>query len=138
MSQFDQLVRLRTWELDEKRRAMGVLLEEQALLVAEGEAMERELEHEKRTAGGSLDARSVLEAYMAHFKQRQEVLAQRMAAKQSEIDAANEEVLDAYQELRKAEAVQEEHAAREALRIGRLEQMELDEIALNMTKRRRT
>ncbi|WP_420404632.1 hypothetical protein [Nisaea sp.] len=136
MSQFEQLVRLRTWELDEKRRAMGALLAEEAALHSEREGMAREMEMEKQAAGTSLDARLALEGYMAHFKLREKALADRIAAKQSEIDAANEEVLDAYQELRKAEAAQEQHAAREAERIARLEQMELDEIALNIMKRR--
>ena len=49
----------------------------------------------------------------------------------------NEEVLESYQELCKAEAVLEEHKTQEAERIGRLEQMEIDEIALNMMERRR-
>lgn len=136
MSQFDQLVRLRTWELDEKRRAMAALLEEEAVLVGESDEMVLELEREKQAAGNSLDARRTLEGYMIHFKQRQQALATRIAEKRAEIDAANEEVLDAYQELRKAEAVQEEHATREEQRIARLEQMEIDEIALNMMKRR--
>ncbi|UUX50521.1 flagellar FliJ family protein [Nisaea acidiphila] len=136
MSQFEQLVRLRTWELDEKRRAMGVLLEEEAAMIAETEEMDREFEREKQAAGGSLEARRTLEAYMVHFKQREQALAGRIAQKRTEIDAANEEVLDAYQELRKAEAAQEQHEAREAERVARLEQMELDEIALNMMKRR--
>lgn len=136
MSQFEQLVRLRTWELDEKRRAMGALLAEESALIAEAEAMEREFQKEKQAAGASLEARRTLEGYMIHFKQREIALENRIAAKRAEIDAANEEVLDAYQELRKAEAAQEQHAAREAERIARLEQMEMDEIALNIMQRR--
>lgn len=136
MSQFGQLIRLRTWELDEKRRAMAALMDEEGAMLAEGKAMDRELEREKKAAAGSLDARSTLEAYMAHFKQRKKKLAERIAAKRQEIAAANEEVLDAYQELRKAEAVQEEYEARESERLARLEQLELDEIALNMMQRR--
>lgn len=136
MSQFEQLVRLRTWELDEKRRAMGALLADEAALRAEQEAMAREFEMEKQAAGASFEASRALEGYMVHFKQREKALADRIAAKRAEIDAANEEVLDAYQELRKAEAAQEQYEAREAERIARLEQMELDEIALNISMRR--
>ncbi|WP_193170280.1 flagellar FliJ family protein [Nisaea nitritireducens] len=137
MSQFEQLIRLRTWELDEKRRAMGVLLQEEAGLLAESEAMQRELDREKQAAAGSLEARRTLEAYMSHFKSRVQAQDQRIEAKRREIDAANEEVLESYQELCKAEAVLDEHKTREAERIGRLEQMEIDEIALNMMKQRR-
>ena len=137
MSQFEQLIRLRTWELDEKRRAMGVLLQEEAAFLAESDAMQHEFDREKQAAAGSLEARRTLEAYMHHFKARTKALEERIQAKRREIDAANEEVLDCYQELRKAEAVMEEYKAREAERIGRLEQMEIDEIAINMMKRRR-
>ena len=137
MSQFEQLIRLRTWELDEKRRAMGVLLQEEAAFLAESDAMQHEFDREKQAAAGSLEARRTLEAYMHHFKTRTKALEERIQAKRREIDVANEEVLDCYQELRKAEAVMEEYKAREAERIGRLEQMEIDEIALNMMKRRR-
>lgn len=137
MSQFQQLTRLRTWELDEKRRVMGVLLQEEAALQAQADAMQREFEREKQAAAGSLEARRTLEAYMHHFKTRVQAQQELIAAKKREIDAANEEVLDAYQELCKAEAVMNEHEAREAQRLGRLEQMEIDEIALNMMKQRR-
>lgn len=136
MSQFEQLIRLRTWELDEKRRAMGVLLQEEAGLLAEADAMKREFDREKQAAAGSLEARRTLEAYMHHFKTRSKAQHERIEAKRREIDAANEEVLESYQELCKAEAVLEEHKAREAERIGRIEQMEIDEIALNMMKQR--
>ncbi|MEQ8332899.1 flagellar FliJ family protein [Nisaea sp.] len=137
MSQFQQLTRLRTWELDEKRRAMGVLLQEEAALQAQADAMRREFEREKQAAAGSLEARRTLEAYMHHFKTRVQAQQEMIEAKKREIDAANEEVLDAYQELCKAEAVMDEHEAREAQRLGRLDQMEIDEIALNMMKQRR-
>ncbi|MEP6148721.1 MAG: flagellar FliJ family protein, partial [Nisaea sp.] len=92
---------------------------------------------EKQAAAGSLEARRTLEAYMQHFKARVHAQNERIEAKRREIDAVNEEVLDSYQELCKAEAVRDEYNAREAERIGRLEQMEIDEIALNMMKQRR-
>ena len=74
---------------------------------------------------------------MQHFKSRLQAQNEQIEAKRREIDAANEEVLESYQELCKAEAVLEEHKTQEAARIGRLEQMEIDEIALNMMERRR-
>ena len=138
MSQFEQLVRLRTWELDEKRRAMGFLLEEEASLLAEADAMQHELDREKQAATASLEARRTLEAYMQHFKSRVQAQNERIKAKRREIEVANEGVLDSYQELCKAEAVLEEHNSQEVERIGRLEQMEIDEIALNMMKQRRS
>lgn len=137
MSQFEQLIRLRTWELDEKRRAMGLLLQDEAGLLAESDAMQREFDREKQAAAGSLEARRTLEAYMSHFKERVREQDERIEAKRREIDAANEEVLECYQELCKAEAVLDEHKTREAERIGRIEQMEIDEVALNMMKQRR-
>ncbi|WP_028464599.1 flagellar FliJ family protein [Nisaea denitrificans] len=137
MSQFEQLIRLRTWELDEKRRAMGMLLQEEAGLLAESDAMQREFEREKQAAAGSLEARRTLEPYMHHFKSRLRALEERIEAKRREIEAANEEVLESYQELCKAEAVEKEQKTREDERVGRLEQMEIDEIALNMMKQRR-
>ena len=138
MSQFEQLIRLRTWELDEKRRVMGLLLQEEASLLAEADAMQHELDREKQAAAASLEARQTLEAYMQHFRSRVQAQNERIEAKRLEINAANEEVLESYQELCKAEAVLEEHKSQEAERTGRLEQMEIDEIALNMMKRRRT
>ena len=137
MSQVEQLIRLRTWELDEKRRAMGLLLQEEAHLLAEADAMQHELDREKQAAAASLEARRTLGAYMQHFKSRLQAQNEQIEAKRREIDAANEEVLESYQELCKAEAVLEEHKTQEAERIGRLEQMEIDEIALNMMERRR-
>ena len=65
MVQVEQLIRLRTWELDEKRRAMGLLLQEEAHLLAEADAMQHELDREKQAAAASLEARRTLSLHAA-------------------------------------------------------------------------
>lgn len=136
MSQLDQLVRLRTWELDEKRRILADLQRQADTLHAARRALDQELAREKAAAAGSIEARQAFEAYAAHFKTRVAKADAAIAEKEGEVEAANEEVIEAFQELRKAEIARDEFERREAERLARLEQMEIDELARNMSQRK--
>lgn len=135
MSQYDQLVRLRDWQLDEKRRALAEVQAEVDALIRKREALEEEVESEKRIASTSIEASMSYNAFANSVIIRREQIAAEIAERQEAVDEANQEMLEAFQELRKAEIVRDEFDAKERLKESRREQIELDEIAQALHRR---
>lgn len=136
MSQYDQLVRLRDWQLDEKRRALAEAQAEVDALIHKREALEEEVESEKRIASTSIEASMSYNAFANSVIIRREQIAAEIAERQEAVDEANQEMLEAFQELRKAEIVRDEFDAKERLKEARREQIELDEIAQALHRRK--
>lgn len=135
MSQYDQLVRLRDWQLDEKRRALAEVQAEVDALIRKREALEEEVESEKRIASTSIEASMSYNAFANSVILRRERIAEEIAERREAVDEANQEMLEAFQELRKAEIVRDEFDAKERLKEARREQIELDEIAQTLHRR---
>lgn len=136
MSQYDQLVRLRDWQLDEKRRALSEVQAEVDALIRKREALEEEVESEKQIASTSIEASMSYNAFANSVILRRERIAEEIAERQEAVDEANQEMLEAFQELRKAEIVRDEFDAKERLKEARREQIELDEIAQALHRRK--
>ena len=136
MSQYDQLVRLRDWQLDEKRRALSEVQAEVDALIRKREALEEEVESEKQIAATSIEASMSYNAFANSVILRRERIAEEIAERQEAVDEANQEMLEAFQELRKAEIVRDEFDAKERLKEARREQIELDETAQALHRRK--
>ena len=136
MSQYDQLVRLRDWQLDEKRRALSEVQAEVDALIRKREALEEEVESEKQIASTSIEASMSYNVFANSVILRRERIAAEIAERQEAVDEANQEMLEAFQELRKAEIVRDEFDAKERLKEARREQIELDEIAQALHRRK--
>jgi flagellar export protein FliJ len=136
VSQYDQLVRLRDWQLDEKRRALSEVQAEVDALIRKREALEEEVESEKQIAATSIEASMSYNAFANSVILRRERIAEEIAERQEAVDEANQEMLEAFQELRKAEIVRDEFDAKERLKEARREQIELDEIAQALHRRK--
>jgi flagellar FliJ protein len=136
MSQYDQLVRLREWELDEKRRALAEVQAEVDALIHKRQALEDEVEREKGIASTSLEASISYNAFANSVILRREAIAAEIEGRQEAVDEASRLMLEAFQELRKAEIVRDEYDAQERLKETRREQSELDEIAQTLHRRK--
>jgi flagellar FliJ protein len=136
MSQYDQLVRLREWELDEKRRALAEIQAEVDALIQKSEALEDEVEREKEIAATSFEASISYNAFANSVILRREEIAAEIAERQEAVDEANQEMLEAFQELRKAEIVRDAFDEQERLKEARRNQIELDEIAQTLHRRK--
>ena len=137
MSQYDQLVRLRDWELDEKRRELAAVQAEVDALINKSQALEDEVQREKDIAATSYEASISYNAFANSVILRRERIAAEILERQEAVDAANQEMLVAFQELRKAEIVRDDFDAKENLKEARREQTELDEIARTLHRRKR-
>jgi flagellar protein FliJ len=137
VSQYDQLVRLRDWELDEKRRELAAVQAEVDALINKSQALEDEVQREKDIAATSYEASISYNAFANSVILRRERIAAEILERQEAVDAANQEMLVAFQELRKAEIVRDDFDAKENLKEARREQTELDEIARTLHRRKR-
>jgi flagellar protein FliJ len=136
VSQYDQLVRLRDWQLDEHRRGVAEIQAEIDALVNKRQALEDEVRSEQAIASTSLEASMSYNAFANSVILRRQQIAAEIEERREAIEAANEEMLVAFQELRKAEIVRDDFDAKERVKEARREQMELDEIAQALHRRK--
>ena len=136
MSQFEKLVRLREFELDERRRQSGNILNEVNMLQDEMNRLNESLKVEQKIASESLEARFLYNEFASSVIRRREWLTAALKVKEEEYESSREKVAHAYGEMRKAEIVRDEALETEKQRGQILEQIEVDEIARNIYRRK--
>ncbi len=144
MSTMDTLIRVRKFELDEKRRALRDLETVEAQHLSALEMLGDELIHEQKVASGSREGAYAYGPYGRVVIQRREALEIAIAELQPHIEKAREELADTFAELKKFELTKESRDQVEAVETNRREQALLDELGINshrihkQTKHRRT
>ena len=136
MSQFEKLVRLREFELDERRRESGNILNEVNMLQDEMNRLNESLKVEQKIASESLEARFLYNEFASSVIRQREWLTAALKVKEEEYESSREKVVHAYGEMRKAEIVRDEALKAEKQRGQILEQIEVDEIAQNIYRRK--
>ncbi|MDP6805614.1 MAG: hypothetical protein QF902_09835 [Rhodospirillales bacterium] len=132
------LIRLHEWTVDEKRRALGVLLAEFGALEDAARDLETELVAEQRAAAVEPELAGFgYGMYAVGVIYRRGRLADSTAEAEAMIEAAREELHDAYEELKKYEITDATRKRRDADEADRLERIELDEIGLQGFRRKR-
>ena len=136
MSQFEKLVRLREFELDERRRESGDILNEVNMLQDEMIRLNESLKVEQKIASESLEARFLYNEFASGVIRQREWLTAAIRVKEEEYESSREKVAHAYAEMRKAEIVRDEAVKNEKQRAQTLEQIEMDEIAQTIHRRK--
>lgn len=129
------LIRVRTWELEEKRRKLADL---EALSAQLDEAVARlddEVKMEQTIAASSSEVNFAYAPYAAAAIERRRTLQASAEDVKRQIAAAAEEVTAAYQELKKYEVAQDNRRRRARIETNRREQIVLDDIALEGHRR---
>lgn len=133
----DSLIRLRRWEVDERRRELDALLTRESQLVLFGQELERQIVREGQIAvADPTRAGFTFGSYAADHKLKRERLAATLADLRAEIEAARERLANAFRDRKVMEEAQKARAERERAEENRLEQIVLDEIAQNQHQRR--
>jgi flagellar export protein FliJ len=134
----DTIIRLHKWKLDERRRALGELQALSDQLGAEIVRLDGELEREKaiatETPASSIDLAGYLKAMLtrrAHLKVSQTHVDKQIAA-------AQDEIANAFAELKRFELAKADRDRRAAQKQRKIEMAAFDEIALDGYRRRRT
>lgn len=137
MADLNALIRLHKHELDEKRRALGELYSQMALLERERRALERAFELEKEAVSRLDDQIPYTFADYADTVRRQrEDLDRREAAMEKAIERAKEALMETFAELKKYEMTQEERDRLEAEERLFKENAAMDAIGLEAFRRK--
>ena len=138
MSQYDKLVRLKEFELDEKRRDAGSILAEINRLTEKKQSLEVSLKQEQDISSSSIEVLGQYSKFASKVKKEREIVENAIAEVEKAYSEASRLVNAAYQEVRKAEIIRDESVKKETEKIRREQQMEMDEVAQNIHRRKNT
>ena len=138
MSQYDKLVRLKEFELDEKRRDAGSILSEINRLTEKKQSLDESLKQEQDISSSSIEVLGQYSNFASRVKKEREIVDGAIAEVEKAYVEANRLVNAAYQEVRKAEIIRDEAIKKEAEKRRREQQMEMDEVAQNIHRRKNT
>lgn len=129
------LIRLAKLQLDEKRKVLAAILAEEERVKAERAALLQRLEEEKKQTAKDFEAELSRGNFIkATFKRRDQLDAQlRQLAKI--IEAAQEEVRKAFEEVKRYEIAAEARARKEAKEQQKRETKDLDEVGSDRFQR---
>lgn len=136
MSQYDKLVRLKEFELDERRRDAGSILAEVNRLTEKKQSLELSLKQEQDVSSSSVEVLGQYSKFALRVLKEREMLDDAIVEVEKAYSEANRLVTAAYQEVRKAEIIRDEAAKKEAEKIRRDEQIESDEVAQNIHRQK--
>lgn len=132
------LIRVRDWQVDEKRRVVGNLLGELDDLKAQARGLEQEVTAEQEIARSApAEAGFAYAGYARRVRDRRAELDKAVADAEAAVSAAKDDLARAYRDLKTVERVQENRARREAAEAERRHTIALDEIALQGFRQRR-
>jgi len=130
------LIRLGEWQVDEKRRALGLLFSLRETLGKQALDLEAELEREQQAA--SFDALASLHygTFAAQVIERRDRIAESIERMEQEIARAQDDLAEAFRDLKKYEIAELARTKREAAALAREEQLVLDEIGQEAYRRK--
>ncbi|MBE88878.1 MAG: flagellar export protein FliJ [Rhodospirillaceae bacterium] len=137
MTAIAKLIRIHSFQLDEKRRELKKL-EDQAAKIEEALAnLINQVEAEKKLSYESLEAQRDYPNFIQFAFEKRDQLNKDLTAARGLIETAREGVAEAFAELKKYEIVKQKYDNEIAEELDRREQMDLDEVALNNHRLRR-
>ncbi len=123
------LIRLHEWNVDQKRRKLGELLNLLADLEDQAIGLEEEVKSEQRVARASPAVAGLLYGnYAMGVIERRRRIAESIAKTEEILTTAREDMREAFMILKKFQTAQDNRDRREADELNRKEQAVLDEI----------
>ncbi len=129
MANLDGIIRFRKWELDEKRRDLGVLLDERAQIEEAIQALDAEMLEQKSMRESDV-ASVTLGAYIEGARVKRAWLIEGLRKKDEEIEEKQDIVSEAFRELKTFEIAEARQKERHDKELKRQEQNELDDLGL--------
>ena len=137
MSGLENLVRVHQWILDEKRQRLAGLQQLLDRMTGDLEIMEETLERERESAGKTLDGALAFQTFIPAALERRDKLRHSIANLEQEVEAARDEVGEAFQDLKKYQSAQDLQVRQEFDRRRRRDQASLDEMGVSLYRRNR-
>lgn len=135
MDRLDGLIKIHKWHVDEKRRSIGELEGARLQLVGQIAKLAADYENEKKLMSEQ-NIPVNFQAYATHYKSRRANIEKSIAEYDASIELLRDELAGLYQELKQYETVAERRKEREDQRRKKIEQAGLDEIGLNIHRKR--
>ena len=126
------LIRLTRWSVDEKQKALRMVLDRQDQIQESITRHHAALENERTVATNDFVGVGCLFGnYFKAWEDQRDHLNKLLAEIQHQVDIARDELAEAYRAQKSTEEVQKQRDLEEALERSRKETAELDEIGLN-------
>ncbi len=135
MSVIEKLIRFHKFDLDEKRRYLRELEEQEARIQEAIDAIDQEVQSEQAFSRGEANFAPYYGGYATRTKARREALVDELSKAHEVVEEARETVVQAFEELKKYEITKDQQDHRAYLEEERQTQIELDEIALTTHQR---
>lgn len=131
------LIRLRKWDVDEKQRALATLLRQEEGVIAKQAELEASIQNEiSITSQLPADMRGTLPGFLKRCDAFREALDAALADIRRRIAVAQDNLAEAFRRLKTFEVTQEQRDLAEEKEEARLETIMLDEIGLNLHRRK--
>lgn len=130
------LIRLHKHQVDEKRRALAELERTEQEILDRQQALRDELAREQAAVRQDPSLGMTFGPYLVRYKDQQDRLAQSLVNIRKAIEAARDELSEAFKELKTYEITQANRDLRAKHERDRKEQEVLDEIGLTLHRRR--
>ena len=138
MADLAGIIRLRRFQLDEKRQALAGWQRFAEGIRDDRARLEQSIESEKQTALNTDDTNMVFAfgGFVQGALERRKRLDESLTKIEGQIETAIEDVRNAFADLKRFEQTQAQRQSREAARRARVETAQLDEIGLDGYRRR--
>ncbi len=134
MKSRETLIRLKKFQVDEKRRRLAQIEATIAEFDRMSADLDREIAAEQEKAGIHDPGHYAYPTYAKAAITRRENLRRSAAELKTQLDQAREALADAFEELKKVELLDERDQMRERAADGAREQAELDRIGLSVVR----
>ncbi|MDJ0607952.1 MAG: flagellar FliJ family protein [Kiloniellales bacterium] len=134
----DSMIRLHRWMLDEKRRSLADLQVFAEKLKDDMTQLDRDLERESDALEDEGTVALAYPTFVAVALERRQKLSDSIANLETEIEAAREEVAEAFRELKRFEAARDSQQAQAKAERARRERINQDELAVGLYRRSRS
>ncbi len=130
------MIRLHKWQLDERRRNLVELEKMREELVGKMRSLRDELAAEQKKVAEAPIVSITYGGYAQQVMARRENINNSITEIDVSIEEMKDQVADAFKELKKYEIVEQREREREVSERNQRQQNDLDELALNMHRRR--
>ncbi len=136
MKSIDLMIQVNKSILEEKRRDLALVINEEEVIENKINKLEIELKREQLYSKRNLEIKLYLESFAREVRRKTKLLNNDLSKLRLILEKLREQVSRAYVELRKFEITKENQQKKEIIESERLERIELDEISINMHRRK--
>lgn len=136
MKGLESLIRVHKWKLDEKRRELGDFEKLRGGFLNQLNDLKMDLHREQEIATQHADVSFSFVSYARAMREQQDNLVASIEELDGKIEVLTDEVAVCFQELKKYEIAVDIRGTRQKYERQRTEQIELDDIAIDMHRRK--